>query len=147
MTHTAADMDSDNGELPKNWREPGTLLTPEEVEKVQRLGPGGIVFQRDYDVKAPPVEMTVMVPAGLSHLVPDLKRFVDAMVYKLNKNSHKGKWEDSTIDRTLQLLKGEVDELTDAIAEGNDIEIVLEAADIGNFAMIAASIAVEGRKR
>lgn len=134
--------DSDSGELPKS----ALLLSVEEMEKVQRKGPGGVIFVRD-NPKAPPVEMIVNVPAGLAHLVPDLKRFVDAMVYKLNKNNHKGKWEEMTITRTLQLLKGEVDELTEAINEGNDIEIVLEAADIGNFAMIAASIAVEGRKR
>lgn len=124
-------------------------LSAEELGMIARQGPGGVIFERPPEVaaKAPPVAMTVLVPAELSHLVPDIKRFVDAMVYKLRKNKRKGKWETYSILDTLELLRGEVAELAEAIEDGNDFETILEAADIGNFAMIAASIAIEGRKR
>lgn len=72
----------------------------------------------------------------------DLKFFVDAMDYKLKKNIHKGKWVNVDLKEALRLLKQEVEELELAIADGNAVEIILEAADCANFALIAASIAV-----
>ena len=72
----------------------------------------------------------------------DLKVHVDAMRYKLKKNAHKGKWEDLDLEKALERLREEVTELEAAIAEGNEIEIVLEAADVSNFAMMVSSIAI-----
>ncbi len=72
-----------------------------------------------------------------------LKRFNDAMRYKLLKNAHKGRWEDLPLADALAKLKAEVAELEAAIEQGNTVEILLEAADVANFAMITASIAVE----
>jgi len=68
--------------------------------------------------------------------------FMDAMLYKLNHNRHKGKWEDLDLKATLKKLRDEVDELEKAMHEGNAIEIILEAADVANYAMIAANIAI-----
>lgn len=73
----------------------------------------------------------------------DLKVFIDAMRYKLDKNSHKGKWEGLDLKKALELLRLEVTELEEAIAKGNEIEIVLEAADVANFALITSSIAIK----
>lgn len=74
----------------------------------------------------------------------DIRRFTDAMMYKLRRNAHKGRWEGMTLKEAVERLEDEVKELRAAIAEGNSVEILLEAADVGNFAMIAAHIAIEG---
>ena len=73
----------------------------------------------------------------------DLKFFQDAMRYKLEKNAHKGRWENMTVEQVLDLLKQEVAELEEAIANGNNVEILMESADVAVFSMIAAVIATE----
>jgi len=73
----------------------------------------------------------------------DLRFFQDAMRYKLEKNAHKGRWERLTVQEALAFLKQEVVELEEAIAKGNNVEIIMESADVANFAMIAAVIATE----
>lgn len=73
----------------------------------------------------------------------ELKQLVDAMRYKLKKNAHKGKWEGMTLDKAIELLKGEVAELEEAASRDSDIEIILEAADVANFALIVANLAMK----
>lgn len=73
----------------------------------------------------------------------DIRRFVDAMKYKLRKNAHKGRWESYDHDKALALLEKEVDELREALREGNMVEIMLEAADVANFAMMIAVMSIE----
>lgn len=87
--------------------------------------------------------LLVSVPRELEELRPDLQRFFDAMVYKLRRNKNKGRWEDLDLDKTLSLLRGELTELEEAVLERSSMEILMEAADVGNFAMIAANIALE----
>ena len=89
--------------------------------------------------------LTIMVPDDLEALRPDLQRFFDAMVYKLRRNKNKGRWEDLDVDKTFKHLIGEVEELRAAIAEGSSMEVLMEGADVGNFAMILANIAVENK--
>lgn len=72
----------------------------------------------------------------------EMKMFTDAMKTKLAANQHKGKWEGVNLEELLQRIVDEVDELRQAIKGGNAIEIMLEAADIANFAMMAADVAV-----
>lgn len=74
----------------------------------------------------------------------EVQQFTDAMKYKLHANRHKGKWEGKEIKELFQLLRKEVDELESEInsAQQNQIAIILEAADIGNFAMIISNIAM-----
>lgn len=90
--------------------------------------------------------MKIFIPTNLSNHEPELKRHVEAMVYKLRKNAHKGKWEGVTIDELFSLMVDEMKELHAAINEGTSIEIALEAADISNFAMMIAAVAIEGRQ-
>jgi NTP pyrophosphatase (non-canonical NTP hydrolase) len=91
--------------------------------------------------------LTVYLPPELEALGcgPDLQRFFDAMVYKLRRNAHKGKWEDVPLDRAFQALRGETMELQQAIVTGSTSEILMEAADVANQALIAANIALEAR--
>lgn len=86
--------------------------------------------------------MNVHIPEGLKDHEPELKRFFDAMVFKLNKNRHKGKWQSLDLSSVMTKLVEEVEELNTAISEGNVIEIALEAADVANFALMAADIAI-----
>jgi len=91
----------------------------------------------------PSVCLQVVVPPEVEQYAPDILRFVDAMVYKLGIKAHKGKWENMPIERALELLRGEEKELTEAVARGNMVEIMLEAADVANFALIASAIAMD----
>lgn len=88
--------------------------------------------------------MVIVQTAVDETLHRDVQRFVDAMVYKLHKNSHKGKWENLDIEDAIRLLKEEVVELQESVKTGNFVEMLLEAADIANFAMMVASIATMG---
>lgn len=72
----------------------------------------------------------------------ELKTFIDAMRYKLQKNSKKGRWETYDLAKAFELLRREVNELEQAINEGNSIDITLEGADVANFAMIIVNIAL-----
>ena len=85
----------------------------------------------------------VAIPPEVAQYAPDIQRFVDAMVYKLARNAHKGRWEDRTQYANTELLQKEVVELTEAIERGNMVEIMLEAADVANFALIASAIAMD----
>jgi len=78
-------------------------------------------------------------------VAPDLQRFFDAMIYKLRRNAHKGNWDDLSLDQASADLTGEVEELQQALASGSTAEILMEAADVANEALIVANIALAGR--
>lgn len=87
------------------------------------------------------MRIAINVPAKVG-AEPEIKLFFDAMVHKLGKNVHKGKWQDLDLQATIRKLKEEVAELEAAVEIGNTVDIILEAADIANFALMAANIAV-----
>lgn len=76
---------------------------------------------------------------------PDLQRFFDAMIYKLRRNAHKGNWDNLSLEGATADLTGEVEELMGAIASGSTSEILMEAADVANEALIVANIALSAR--
>lgn len=78
---------------------------------------------------------------------PFIKRFVDAMRYKLRRNQSKGRWEDVNLEQALALLDGEVQELKEAAREGNYFEVLLEAADVANFCLIIFFVAMRTADR
>lgn len=94
----------------------------------------------------PPSKLVIFIPYELEAVRPDLQRFFDAMVYKLRRNAHKGNWEDLPLDRAYKLMEGEMGELVNAVAEGNTSEIVFEAADVANFALMIANIALRAKE-
>lgn len=77
----------------------------------------------------------------------DIREFQDAMEYKLRVHQDKGHWEGANPEEMMGRLAGEVAELQEAIDEGNSIEIMLEAADVANFAMIIQWIARHEHER
>ncbi len=93
------------------------------------------------------VIIPVPVPPELVAIgcAPDLQRFFDAMIYKLRRNAHKGKWETLPLEKAFADLHAEVEELDKSIASGSTAEILMEAADVANEALIVANIALEAR--
>jgi hypothetical protein len=86
----------------------------------------------------------VSLSGDMAKYGPDIRRFIDAMIYKLEKNVAKGKWEDLPIERAFKLLEGEVYELQAEVhGDRNMVRTMLEAADVANFALIVAAIAME----
>lgn len=92
------------------------------------------------------INIIIRIPDSVAPYEGDIRRFVDAMIYKLASNTSKGRWESYSLAKAMELLDGERNELAEAIEGGNMIEIILEAADVANFAMIAAAIAIERGK-
>lgn len=73
----------------------------------------------------------------------DIHDFVQLMLRKLEANAHKGRWENCILEDMHDKLVDEVVELNDAIEDGDQEGVLLEAADVANFAMIIASIKKE----
>jgi NTP pyrophosphatase (non-canonical NTP hydrolase) len=88
-------------------------------------------------------DLTIPIPPEVEPYKDDIRRFVHAMIYKLKIHHKKGRWEDKTMAEYFPLLSGECGELNEAIADGNLLEILTEAADCANMALIIASIATE----
>lgn len=59
----------------------------------------------------------------------------DAQRYKLKLNAHKGFLGDVPPEALLAKLKEEVVELEEAYARGSSFDMLLELADISNFAL------------
>jgi hypothetical protein len=95
------------------------------------------------------VMIQVAVPPELVDIgvAPDLQRFFDAMVYKLRRNSHKGRWADVKLADAMSDLGDEVQELVAVVQFGSTAEILMEAADVANEALIVAAIALEAKDR
>jgi hypothetical protein len=69
-----------------------------------------------------------------------------AQRYKLKINAHKGDLGNIPVPTLLQLLRKEIDELEEATSRGSEIEIILEAGDVCNFAMGCVIAAVRSMK-
>lgn len=87
----------------------------------------------------------VSIPPELETYRPELLRFFDAMIYKLRRNAHKGKWETLPMSVAIERLRNEGDELSLAIDQGSTMEIMMEAADLANMCLIIANIILEVR--
>ncbi len=68
----------------------------------------------------------------------EIMAFAEAMEYKLRENDHKGGWEESSMIDLKSNLKDEMLELFDALDNGTYYDVLFEAADVGNFAMMIA---------
>lgn len=103
------------------------------VEKLDDKGEWGTL-----PIRVPPELMALKMG-------PDLQRFFDAMIYKLRRNSRKGRFETVSLELALEQLHAEVKELTASPATGSTSEILMEAADVANMALIMANISLEVR--
>jgi|GEM_PF-5191682 len=130
---------------PNNFAHPSALSDDEVKLLVDRSRAKFETLAASRPDPGPDLFFTVKIPAAMAHYSDDIRRFVDAMVYKLERNAHKGKWESLTVDQAFKLLEGEVEELRREIG-GNSVKTILEAADVANFALMVANIAVERGK-
>ena len=87
--------------------------------------------------------ITIQLDNEMDQYHEDISKFLELMVHKLHKNVHKGRWEGMDVWTAYSLLVDEVHELEAALLEHNRDEVLLEAADAANFAMIIASIVRE----
>lgn len=81
---------------------------------------------------------------GSSQTIEYVQWFAGEMEHKLAKNRHKGDregWINDHPKRLLERLNQETEELAQAIFLGDYDQIIAEAADVGNFAMMIADIA------
>lgn len=67
-----------------------------------------------------------------------LKWFATVMEAKLQRNDHKAHWSGMTLRQLRYRLQQELGELDRALAGGDTANIILEAADVANFAMMIA---------
>ena len=84
--------------------------------------------------------ISIQLADEMDQYYDDITEFLHLMIHKLQKNVHKGRWENMTDVEACRHLMGEVEELLEAIGCNDSNEIFLESADIANFAMILASI-------
>jgi NTP pyrophosphatase (non-canonical NTP hydrolase) len=71
-----------------------------------------------------------------------LKLIADAQRYKLRINAHKGDLGSVDVNTLMECLVGEINELREAISRKSEIEILLECADVSNFALGIAISAI-----
>lgn len=69
---------------------------------------------------------------------PEVRAFADAMEEQLSANDHKGGWQRDTALSLLRRLREETTELARAI--GGEGDVLKEAADVANFAMMIADV-------
>jgi len=67
--------------------------------------------------------------------------FADAMEAKLKENDHKQHWSSMPMQYLIGRLAEEQEELREAVERGNHKEVLREAADVANFAMMIADVA------
>lgn len=73
--------------------------------------------------------------------------FSEQMELKLAKNDHRPGWKDATYEYLLELMREHADKLERSILNGNHAQVILDAADVANFAMMIADISnIEVRK-
>jgi hypothetical protein len=68
------------------------------------------------------------------------------MLKKLDANADKAHWRASSIEYLLRRAHDELIELRKAVNSGNVENIVLEAADLANFAAMIADVAAYGKQ-
>ena len=81
-------------------------------------------------------------PVETDSLRREFVRFIEAMTFKLRKNSRKQALVKEDLPALFGRLRAEINELEQAVAERNSVEVLLEGADVANFAMFVAAIAM-----
>lgn len=82
--------------------------------------------------------ITIHLPDEIAHYEGDLRFFFDLMVFKLNLNRHKGFGEGKDPTDLADRADDELTELRDACERGSQADVVMEAADVANFAWLTA---------
>jgi len=87
----------------------------------------------------------------LSDVRPEVAAFAIAMEEQLRVNDYKGGWRNCRLATLLGRINDELDELKSAVGEHMEEwdghNVVKEAADVANFALMVADICVLGIAR
>lgn len=75
-----------------------------------------------------------------------LKLMGEAQRYKLRLKAHRGWIGNVPTNRLFALLRKEVDELEEAMQRNNHFDMILESADIANYALGILIAVIEGKK-
>lgn len=89
-------------------------------------------------------KIEINVPSEMGEYEDDLRFFFEVMVEKLHENAHKGKWEYSDLAEVVRKMQEEMQELQDAMIDGDVDGVVSESADLANFALILAMVCIKG---
>lgn len=73
-------------------------------------------------------------------LPKEVQQFAWDMARKLKCNEPKGGWDELTVGELFGLLEDELAELADTIMNGTADDVIDEAADVANFAMMIADL-------
>lgn len=106
----------------------------------------GLVMERlQIPVTEKPQCLEIKVPTNVVR--PEIVMFAIEMENKMRINDHKPGWRHYTQSYLAGKLVEEVSELLLAIENGkSDEDIIQEAADVSNFAMMIADVVMEKRK-
>jgi NTP pyrophosphatase (non-canonical NTP hydrolase) len=88
-----------------------------------------------------PVESDALAEREAVRLRPEVRWFAAQMEQKRRENDRKGGWRDCGLAWLMVWIIAEQGELADAIDHGTSEEIIAEAADVANFAMMLADTA------
>jgi hypothetical protein len=84
------------------------------------------------------ITMMVAVPEALEKYSDHLAAFFDGMLHKLNLNSHKDTPNREQVDGIVALLRAEIVEFEEQVAEDRfDPNSLMELHDAANFAFLA----------
>ena len=76
----------------------------------------------------------------ISYLRPEVLAFAIAMERELRANDYKGGWKECDSASLLQHLDEEVYELTEEAMKSTSENVLSEAADVANLAMMVADV-------
>lgn len=79
-------------------------------------------------------------------LRPTVAKFATYMEHKLRLNDHKPNWRTCSLGYLRQRLDQELAELNDALKCGDPRAVYDECADVANFAMMIADLAISRRR-
>lgn len=91
-------------------------------------------------------QLTVNVPLDIEHYVPELRYFMESMVYKLNTNRHKGFATDVEFGSLHMGMFNELNEATSAALNESQFAYYMECVDVANMAWLAALSALRMTK-
>ena len=72
-------------------------------------------------------------------LRPEVQWFAERMEVKVRSNDWKGCWQNMTPTEILARIREDTDELEDVL-RGGAVNVMLEAVDVANFAMMLADV-------
>lgn len=85
-----------------------------------------------------------MLGTDMNYVKIRVSLFANVMIQKFKTHESKGGWKDMNtkegLQKLLQCLKDEVKELEEALESEPDEDVIKEAADVANYALILSDL-------